>query len=221
MWLWNASWSARVPISVFVWTFPTSIAITFSLFTLCSHYTVNSSPQQTHTLKHTDIQPTHHIIRRQYPGVFALTGLICGHLCLRLFLWFINLFFCSFCYRSSLSPLHKSVLLFLHLTFCILISFSWLSCLCFLYFFSHVISFKFSFFVCVSILITHFPTPTVERFADPGGSMSPLQSRRIHRCRQASEQCPHCSATEGGETTGGLQLHWERSATPGSHRGWG
>lgn len=61
----------------------------------------------------------------------------------------------------------------------------------------------------------------VERFADLGCSMSPLQPRGVHWCRQAPERCPYCAAAEGGELAGGLQLHRKRPAAAGSNRGWG
>lgn len=61
----------------------------------------------------------------------------------------------------------------------------------------------------------------VERFADLGCSMSSLQPRGVHWCRQAPECCPYCAAAEGGELAGGLQLHRKRPAAAGSNRGWG
>lgn len=77
---------------------------------------------------------------------------------------------------------------------------------------------RFSFFTSP---ITHSPRTTVERFADLGDSMSPLQPWGVHWSGQASERRPHRAAAAGGETTGGLRLHWERPAAAGSNGGWG
>lgn len=57
----------------------------------------------------------------------------------------------------------------------------------------------------------------LERFADPCGCMSTLQSRGVHGCGQAPDSCSHCTAAERGEATGGFRLHRERPAASGSH----
>lgn len=67
----------------------------------------------------------------------------------------------------------------------------------------------------------HSPNLIIERFANPGCSMPPLQSGGVHRCGQETKQCPHRAAAEGGETAGSLQLHWKRLAAPGSNRSGG
>lgn len=62
---------------------------------------------------------------------------------------------------------------------------------------------------------------SLERAADTGGSMSSFQPRGVHRCGQASEQRPHGTAAEGGETARGLQLYRERPAASGCNGGGG
>lgn len=88
-------------------------------------------------------------------------------------------------------------------------------------FFSCFTSFSFAFFPLLTNQSFVHLSSIVERFADLGCSMSSLQPRGVHWCRQAPECCPYCAAAEGGELAGGLQLHRKRPAAAGSNRSWG
>lgn len=152
------------------------------------------------------------------------TGLICGCLPLRLVWWFkaklwwfvILFIFIRLPFLLFFVPRFLDFLTFTPSLYTSLLH-SFRCCLfvSFLFLYSHWFPFSFT------SPISHPPPPTVERFADLGDSMSPLQPWGVHWSGQASERRPHRAAAEGGETTGGLQLHWERPAAARSNGGWG
>lgn len=166
------------------------------------------------------------------------TWLICGRLPLRLDWWFkaklwwfvilfifsayIRLIFLLFSVPHFLDFLTFTPSLYTHSFYIIIIfSYNLSNVLSSCHFYCYIlIGFPIFYFFFTSP-ITHPPPTTVERFADLGDSMSPLQPWGVHWSGQASERRSHRAAAAGGETTRGLRLHWERPAAAGSNGGWG
>lgn len=84
-----------------------------------------------------------------------------------------------------------------------------------------VFSNYFQFFEGFFFFSLHRVSRISERFADLGDGMSPLQPRGVHWCRQMPKCGPHCTAAEGGEIAGGLQLRGKRPAAARSDGSWG